>query len=312
MGRVGVMVAAGAALGAALLLAAFGTGESPGALTNWQALVLGAVQGFTELLPISSSGHLIVVPWLFDWTYLEQHPDVNKTFDVALHLGTLIAVVVYFWRDLGRLIESWWRSVRARAVRTQDERLAWIVVIATIPAVIAGAAGSTFIEDHLGEPWQIAVFLAAFAALLYAVDRQPTDRSLADLTYRRGLVLGLAQTLALAPGVSRSGIVITAARAFRLDRDAAARISFLLLIPVVFGAALYQGVTDVVLEGLPPGAAAPFVVGTLTAAVTGLVAIRVLLGYVRCHTYTLFVLYRLLLAAFILLLIVSGGRSSTF
>ena len=140
MKRVGIIVAAGAALGVAVLLCILGVGEQAGALTNWQALVLGAVQGFTELLPISSSGHLILVPWLFDWTYLEENEGFNRTFDVALHLGTLVAVVAYFWAELLELVRAWWRSVRARAIRDTDERVAWVVIVATIPAVIVGAA----------------------------------------------------------------------------------------------------------------------------------------------------------------------------
>ncbi len=312
MKRVGIIVAAGVATGIAVVLSIAGAGESAGALTNWQAFVLGSVQGFTELMPISSSGHLILVPWLFDWTYLEENPAFNKTFDVSLHLGTLVAVVAYFWADIGRLIAAWWRSVRARAIRDVDERVAWVVIIATIPAVIVGAAAGGFIEDHLGEPWQIAIFLAVGAVVLYAVDRMPTDRSLGDLTWRRGIFLGLAQTLALAPGVSRSGIVISAARFLRLDRDAAARISFFLLVPVVFGAALFQGVNDVILEGLPPGSAGPFVVGMIMAAVTGLAAISFLLDYVRRHTYTVFVVYRLVAALIIVLLIATGAREATF
>jgi undecaprenyl-diphosphatase len=312
MKRVGVIIAAGVALAVAVLLSIFGVGESAGALTNWQAFVLGAVQGFTELMPISSSGHLILVPWLFDWTYLEQHPEFNKTFDVALHLGTLVAVVAYFWGELLRLAVAWWHSVRARAIRTVDETLAWVVIVATIPAAIAGAVGEGFIERHLGEPWQIAIFLSLGALALYVADRRPTDRSLRDLTFFRAILLGLAQTLALAPGVSRSGIVITAARFLRLNRDAAARISFFLLVPIVFGAGVLKGFKDVVFGGLPPGSAGPFVVGMITAAVTGLAAVWVLLDYVRRHTYTLFVVYRLAVAVLILVLIASGARASTF
>ena len=312
MKRVGIIVGAGVALGVAVLLCILGVGERAGALTNWQALVLGAVQGFTELLPISSSGHLILVPWLFEWTYLEQNPDFNKTFDVALHVGTLVAVVAYFWGDIIALIRAWWASVRAKAIRNVDERVAWIVIVATIPAVIVGAALSGPIERHLGEPWQIAIFLAVGAVILYAVDRLPTDQGLGDLTFRKALFLGVAQTLALAPGVSRSGIVISAARYLRLDRDAAARISFFLLVPVVFGAALFEGVKDVALAGLPAGSAGPFVVGMIAAAVTGLAAIWILLDYVRRHTYTVFVVYRLVVAAIILLIIATDVRPSTF
>jgi undecaprenyl-diphosphatase len=312
MKRVGIVVAAGVALGLAVLLSILGVGEADGALTNWQALVLGGVQGFTELLPISSSGHLILVPWIADWTYLEENEGFNRTFDVALHLGTLVAVVAYFWHELLELVVAWWRSVRARAIRDANERVAWIVVVATIPAVIVGAAAAGVIERRLGEPWQIAIFLALGALVLYLVDRLPTDRSLGDLTFRNGIFLGVAQTLALAPGVSRSGIVITAARYLRLDRDAAARISFYLLVPVTFGAVVYEGVSDVLLTGLPPGSAGPFVVGMLTASVTALAAIWVLLDYVRRHTYTVFVVYRLVVAALILLVIAVDARPSTF
>ena len=312
MKRVGIVVAAGVALGLAVLLAVLRVGESAGALSNWQALVLGAVQGFTELLPISSSGHLILVPWVADWTYLEENEGFNRTFDVALHLGTLVAVVAYFWSELGRLIVAWWHSLRARAIRDAQERIAWIVIVATIPAVLVGAAAAGFIERRLGEPWQIAIFLAVGGLVLYLVDRLPADRSLSELTFRNAIFLGVAQTLALAPGVSRSGIVITAARYLRLDRDSAARISFYLLVPVTFGAVVYQGVSDVLLRGLPPGSAGPFVVGMLTASVTALAAIWILLDYVRRHTYTVFVVYRLALAALILLVIASDARPSTF
>jgi undecaprenyl-diphosphatase len=311
--RAGIVAAAGVALGAALLLCVIGAGDSASRVTDWQAFVLGAVQGLTELLPISSSGHLILVPWLFDWTYLEAHPDFNKTFDVALHVGTLVAVIAYFWRELGELLAAWWQSVRARAVRTPNERVAWIVIIATIPAALAGALGESVIEDHLGDPWQIAVFLAVGAVALYLADRRPTDRSIEELGYGRGFSLGVVQALALAPGVSRSGIVITLARALRLDRDSAARISFFLLVPVVFGAALFKGLKDIVLGGgLPPGSGGPFLVGMLTAAATGLLAISFLLGYVRRHTYTVFVVYRLVAAAVIVLVIATDVRSSTF
>jgi undecaprenyl-diphosphatase len=310
--RVGIYVLAGAALGLALLLAAFRVGERAGALSGWQALVLGLVQGLTELLPISSSGHLILVPWAADWRYLETHSEFNKTFDVGLHLGTLVAVVAYFRTDLGRLVAAWVRSVRARAARDADERVAWLVVIATIPAVIVGAVGEGFIEDHLGDPWQIALALAFFAGVLWLADRTEQRREISSLSYRDGLTIGLAQVLSLMPGVSRSGITISAGRFLALDRESAARFSFLLLVPVTLGAVLWKGLTDVVLADLPPGSGGPFVVGTLAAAASGFVAIDLLLGYVRRHDYTPFVIYRLILAVLILLLIASGVRDATF
>ena len=303
---------AGAALGLALVLAIFGVGDAPGKLSDWQAFALGVVQGATELLPVSSSGHLILVPWLAGWDYLEQHPDFNKTFDVALHLGTLIAVVLYFWADVVRYTAAWFRSVRRRSIETVDERISWYIAAATVPAAIAGAAGESFIEDHLGDPWQIAIAMAFFAILLWLADRLAAQREIEDIGWRGAIGVGLAQCLALLPGVSRSGVTITAGRFLRLDRDDAARLAFLLLIPIVFGAAVLKGVKDVALDGLPPGSAGPFVVGVLAAAGVGMIAIWALLGYVRRHTYTVFVVYRLVLAAAIAIVILSGWRSKTF
>ncbi|MFL5932127.1 MAG: undecaprenyl-diphosphatase UppP, partial [Gaiellaceae bacterium] len=311
-GRVGIYTVAGVALGLALLLALLGAGETAGALSDWQALVLGLVQGATELLPVSSSGHLILVPWLFDWTYLEQHDEFNQTFDVALHLGTLIAVVGYFWRDLVVYVAAWVRSVARRSVQSADERIAWFLFVATIPAVIIGGAGESFIAEHLGEPWQIAILLAVFALVLWVADQRPTTRHMGDLSTREAVLIGSAQALALAPGVSRSGITISAGRFLGLDRDAAARVSFLLLVPITLGAVLFKGTTDVLLGDLPSGWQGPFVVGVLAALAAGLVAIDFLLGFVRRHTYTPFVVYRLIVAAIVLLIIATGWRAATF
>jgi undecaprenyl-diphosphatase len=296
----------------AVALAAVGVGEKAGRLSDWQALALGVVQGATELLPISSSGHLILLPWMANWTYLENHEAFNKTFDVALHLGTLIAVVVYFWWDLGRYIVAWVASLRRRSIETADERIAWAVAAATIPAALAGALGESFIEKKLGQPWQIAIMLAVFGILLWVVDRQSQERSLDDVGVKNGFLIGCAQVLALMPGVSRSGITITAGRLWKLDRDAAARMSFLLLVPVVLGAVLYKGLTDVVLDPLPPGSGGPFLVGTLAALAVGLAAIQVLLDYVRRHDYTIFAVYRVVLAVVIVLLIATDVLPATF
>jgi undecaprenyl-diphosphatase len=310
--RSGLYFAAGALLLLAVLLAAAGVGDRPGALSDWQALVLGIVQGLTELLPISSSGHLILVPWLADWRYLEAHPDFNKTFDVALHLGTLVAVVVYFWSDVVRYVTAWFRSVRRRSVSGPDERIAWYVFAATIPAALAGAAGEDVIEEKLGQPWQIAILLAVFGVLLWLADRLPERRTIQDLRFGTAFAVGVSQIVALMPGVSRSGITITAGRAVGLDRDSAARFSFLLLIPIVFGAVVYKGLKHVLIESLPPGSTGPFVVGTLAAAGVGLVAIDVLLGYVRRRDYSPFVIYRLLAAGIVLAIIATGLRDATF
>jgi undecaprenyl-diphosphatase len=312
MGRVGIYAGAGTAFAVAVGLAVARAGEQAGALSNWQALALGLVQGLTELLPISSSGHLILVPWLAEWRYLQADKEFNQTFDVALHLGTLVAVALYFRRDVVLLARSLLRTLRTRRVEAPSERVAWLIVVATIPAAIAGALGEGVIVEHLGEPWQIAILLAVFAVVLWIADRTDANRRIGDMTLRDALAIGLVQALALAPGVSRSGVTISAARFLRLDRDSAARFSFLLLLPTTLGAVVWKGVTDVLLADLPPGSTGPFVVGTIAAAVSGLFAIWALLGYVRRRTYSVFVVYRLLAAGAVLLLIATGVREATF
>ena len=301
-----------AALVLAVVLAALRVGERSGQLSGWQALSLGIVQGFTEFLPISSSGHLILVPWAADWTYLEEHDAFNATFDVALHIGTLIAVAAYFSRDIRDLIVAWFSSVRRRRIAVGDEKVAWLVVLATVPAAVIGALGEDFIVERLGEPWQIAIFMAFFALVLWVADRTPERRGMRGLGYGEAVGVGFAQALSLMPGVSRSGITISAGRFLGLDREAAARFSFLLLVPTTLGAVLWKGLNDVLLADLPPGSVGPFVVGVLAAAGAGFLAIDWLLGYVRRHDYSLFVLYRLGLALLIAGLIVGGVRDATF
>ncbi|MEP7334247.1 MAG: undecaprenyl-diphosphate phosphatase [Actinomycetota bacterium] len=313
MSRAATVSTAATLLALAVGLTLLGVGESEGAaFPDWQALVLGIVQGLTELLPVSSSGHLILVPWLGDWTYLEQHDAFNQTFDVALHLGTLVAVVAYFRHDIAVLAVAFVGSVARRRIRTPEERTAWVVAVATVPAAFVGALGESLIAKHLGEPWQIAIFLAGFAGVLWLADRRPERRTMDEVGLWGAFGIGCAQALALMPGVSRSGITISAARFLGLTRDAAARLSFLLLVPIVLGAVLLKGVNDVLLGDLPAGWAGPFLVGTLAAAGSGLLAIQALLGYVRRHNYTLFVVYRLIVTAVVLLLIAGGVRDATF
>jgi undecaprenyl-diphosphatase len=295
-----------------LVLAAARVGDLPGRLSDWQAFALGITQGLTELLPISSSGHLILVPWLGDWHYLETHDSFNKTFDVALHLGTLVAVVAYFWTDVSRLTIAAFRSLGKRRIENEDERLVWYVLAASVPAALAGAVGEHVFESHFGDPWQIAIFLAVFGVLLWVADRRPQEYEVPDLTFRKTLTIGVSEILALMPGVSRSGITITTGRFLGLTRDAAARFSFLMLVPIVLGAVLYTGLKHIVLEPLPGGSGGPFLVGVLASAGAGLVAIELLLGYVRRHSYTPFVIYRLVVAAIIVILIATGAYDATF
>jgi len=280
-------------------------------MSELEALLLGIVQGLTEFLPISSSGHLILVPWLQDYTFLLEHEHFNKTFDVALHVGTLVAAIGYFRHEVVSLIRAFLEALRQRSIETPMQRLSVAIAVGTVPAALAGGIGASFFEETLGEPWMIAIQLIVFGAVLLWADRLPQRKTLEDSTIKDGLYIGLAQILALAPGTSRSGITITAGRYLGLDRDAAARFSFLLLIPVVTGAALYKGF-EAAHEGLPPGVVGPMIVGTVAAAVSGYLAIAFLLRLVRTTSYAPFVYYRYAVGALVLLVIATGLRPATF
>ena len=278
-------------------------------MTTLQAIILGLTQGITEFAPISSSGHLILVPWLFNWDIVNDVA-LNKTFDVALHVGTLVGAVAYFRRDLWRYLLAWVHSIRSRSISTTDQRLAWALVIGTIPGAVLGAVFEGPIQDHLGAPWLIAVMLAVFGVVLWWVDaRSPSDRGMDSIGVRTGLGLGLAQGLALQPGVSRSGITMTAARWIGIDRESAARFSFLLAIPIIAGAGLYTGV-DLAQTGFQ-GYGVQFFWGFVSSAISGFVVIWALLGYLRHHTFKAFMYYRLGVAALVFILIATGARSAT-
>jgi undecaprenyl-diphosphatase len=276
-----------------------------------QAIVLGIVQGLTEFAPISSSGHLILVPWLFHWTFFLNNPELNKTFDVALHVGTFVGAVLYFRKDIWAYLRAWARSIRRRSVQHTNERLAWFLIIGTIPGAVVGASLESVIEEKLGQPWIIAVMLAVFGLVLYAVDRSArADRGMRDLKLSDVLLIGMAQAIALQPGVSRSGVTITAARGLGLKRESAARFSFLLALPVIGGAGLYKGL-KLAGTGLPPGTAGPFLWGMLASAVSGFLVIWGLLAYLRHRDFAPFVVYRLAVAGLVLGLIAFGVRPGT-
>jgi len=279
-------------------------------MTILQAIVLGIVQGLTEFLPISSSGHLILVPWLFDWHVLLENPELNKTFDVALHLGTFVSLVVYFWHDIGRLLAAWARTLTRRRLDTAEGRLAWLIILSTLPAAAVGVAFEDVIVNRLGKPWMIAVLMIVFGLVMYAIDRLARhEREMTQMGWLDALLIGAAQALALAPGVSRSGVTMVTGLALRLTREAAARYSFLMSIPIVGGAAFYKGL-EVAGEGLPAGTAAPFAAGMASAALSGFAAIWFLLAYLRRHDFTPFVIYRLAVGAGALLLMAAGVRSA--
>jgi undecaprenyl-diphosphatase len=226
-------------------------------------------------------------------------------------VGTLAGALIYFWRDVARYVGAWVRSIRARRVGSVDERLAWFLVIGTIPGVVIGAAGESFIQERLGQPWLIAVMLAVFGVVLYVVDRTAKrTRDLPDLTVKDALLIGMAQAVALQPGVSRSGVTMTMARGVGLDRQVAARFSFLLSLPIIAGAGVFKAI-GLVSEGLPPGTAAPFAWGIVASAVSGFVAIWGLLAYLRRRDFAPFVWYRLVAAVVVFGIIAAGVRPAS-
>jgi undecaprenyl-diphosphatase len=252
------------------------------------AIVLGIVQGLSEFLPISSSGHLLVVPWLFDWDDFGD-ASLEKAFDVALHVGTLVGVLAYFRRDLARLVAD-----GLRRPRSPEGRFAWYLVAATVPAALTGALLDEFIEEELGQIPLIAAMLIAFGLLLWWADRRGGTRPVDAVRLGDALTMGVAQALALQPGVSRSGATMTAGRFVGLSRDAAARVAFLMSVPITAGAVAFKAV-DVASEGgIPDGFVAPFVWGIVASGITGWVAVWGLLRLLRTQTFAPFVVYRLL------------------
>ena len=253
-------------------------------MTVFQALVLGIVQGLAEFLPISSSAHLALAPWLLGWE------DPGLAFDVALHLGTLVALVWFFRREWIALAQSAWRVVRYRAVRTDEERRAVYIALATIPAAINGVLLAEAAESTLRAPPLIATTLIVMGVLLWQADRAaPRDRTLGTMRWRDAALIGIAQAFALIPGVSRSGATITAGRTLGFDRQSAATFSFLLSLPITVAAVAVK-MPDAVREGITT----PLVVGIVAAAVSSGAAIALLLRYVSRHSYGVFAAYRVL------------------
>lgn len=271
-------------------------------LTLYQAIFLGIIQGLTEFLPISSSGHLRVLPWIFDWPIFRD-PALDKTFAVALHLGTLVALFAYFWREAITLVGAWARSVwECRVAGDFNRKLAWMILASTIPGALFGYLGEEAIEQKLGAPLLIASMLIAFALLLALSERLGRkERPLEQLAWPDAIIIGCAQALALVPGVSRSGVTITVGLLLALRRETAARFAFLMSMPVVAGAALLKGLR-LATEGLPVGMAAPFVAGMTAAAASGYLAVSFLLRFLQTRTLYPFAWYRLAVGAGLLVL----------
>jgi undecaprenyl-diphosphatase len=249
-----------------------------------QAVILGLAQGLGEFLPISSSAHLVLLPWFFRW------PDPGLTFDVALHLGTLIAVVAYFWRDIAELL-----ICGLSQPRSLDGRLFWYLVVASIPGAIFGYLLEKQAETVFRSPLLIALPLTLMGVGLWWADRVGRKtRQMDDITLADSIMVGISQALAIIPGVSRSGITMSAGLLAGMQRETAARFSFLMSVPIIAGAALLK------LKDLHPADVnLPFMVGILTAAIVGFLAIKFLLRYLRHGSYLLFTWYRIFLAVLV-------------
>ncbi|MEX2293705.1 MAG: undecaprenyl-diphosphate phosphatase [Acidimicrobiales bacterium] len=263
------------------------------------AIVLGITQGLSEFLPISSSGHLRLVPWLFGWDDFAGQASLEKTFDVALHLGTLIGALAYFRADIARYARA---GLRRDAARTDDGRLAWLLVLSAIPAGITGALFSDVIERKTGYIWLIAAMLIVFGLVLGWADRRTGSRGLNDIRLRDALLIGAGQALALQPGVSRSGVTMTAGRLVGLGRDGAARFAFLMSLPIIAGALVFKAKDVVNGSGIPDGFAAPFAWGIVASGITGWIAVWATLRLVRTRSFAPFVVYRVVLGIGVLAL----------
>jgi undecaprenyl-diphosphatase len=267
-------------------------------MTIIQALVLGIIQGLTEFLPVSSSAHLALAPWLFGWQ------DPGLAFDVALHFGTLITVVWYFRKEWGALIAGAVRIIRTRRIDSPTDKRVILLIIATIPGAIGGLLLEKKAESAFRAPSLIAINLIVMGIVLWLVDKlSRQERELDAMTKKDATLIGLAQVLALLPGVSRSGATISAARALRLDRQSAAVFSFLMSMPIIAAAVVLKG-PDVLRSGADP---LPLIVGVLAAAISSWLAISVLLRYVSRNSYGIFGLYRIIAGLAVLGLVAARG-----
>ena len=271
------------------------------------AIVLGIVQGLTEFLPVSSSGHLQLVPWLFDWNDFDGNEDLETAFDVAVHIGTLVGAIAYLWRDVVKYAAAG-VTMAVKREPTPDGRIAWMLVATIIPAGLVGVLGSG-VRDALDDDiWLTATTLIVFGLLLLYADRIGGNRSFESLTWRDTTILGLAQACALQPGVSRSGVTVTAARWVGFDRSEAARLVFLMSIPVIAAAGLFSFVDIGGFSGIPSDFRAPFLWGMASSAVTGWIAVWGLLAFVRSRDFSPFVVYRVLLGLTVFGILASGWR----
>jgi undecaprenyl-diphosphatase len=269
----------------------------------FQAAILGIVQGLTEFLPISSSAHLILIPELFGWTGVVD----SLSFDVALHLGSSVAVVFFFWKDWWRLISAFLKNITGgykKVVQDQDSKLLLLILLGTIPAGVVGLLFEDYFTEAVRNPTLIALVLIIFAVVLYLADKVGNkSRNLAKVGFVDGLLIGLSQAVALIPGVSRSGVTISTGLFRNLDRETATRFSFLLSTPIIVAASIFS--FKEILQSASKGDQAIFLVGFTTSVVSGFLAIKFLLTFVKSNDFTVFIIYRILLGLGIILLLFS-------
>lgn len=276
------------------------------------AIVLGIVQGLSEFLPISSSGHLAITPWLFGWDDFGDNESLAKSFDVALHVGTLAGAIAFFRADLVVYAREGLRMVapRNRIDAPPEGTIAWLLAVSAVPAAITGVALNSTIERLDDEFWLIGVMLVVGAGLLLVADRIGGVRRPGDFRLRDALLMGVGQAAALQPGVSRSGVTITVARALKFDRVAAARLSFLMSLPIIAGAGVYKFADVAANEGgIPSDFTAPFIAGTVTSAITGYAAVWGTIRFVQTRTFSPFVLYRVVVGLGVIALVIAGFNS---
>ncbi len=261
-------------------------------MTILQSIILGIVQGLTELLPISSSAHLNLIPWIFNWTSSADFNTAFEAFDVALHAGTLLAIVIFFFKDWIKLIVGGFNQV-IKKQKSEEGKMFWYIVLATIPGGIIGFILDHYAEDYLNKPIIIAIALIVMGIILYFVDKNcKSETEYKDMTLKQTFLIGLSQCLAFIPGVSRSGITMTTGRFMGVKRESAAKYSFMLSAPIVFAATIYK-LKDFVFN-------LPFVIGVLTSFIVGIFVIKFLLEYLRKGSFKIFAIYRVIVGVIVI------------
>ncbi len=280
------------------------------AMSLVHALVLGITQGLAEFLPISSSGHLELIPWLLGWDDFAGDARLENAFDVALHVGTLVGALAYLWSDVVRYTRAGLGALMGRHEWSADARIAWMLLVSAFPAATVGVLLEGYLLDLAENIVLIAGLLIVFGLLLFWADRRPAGRSgraVDAFSWRDAALMGAGQACALLPGVSRSGVTMTVGRALHFDRTAAARLAFLMSLPLIGGAGIYRGLT-VASDGFPVEMLGGFLVGMAAATLTGWCAVWATLRFLRSRTSAPFVAYRLVVGFGILTLVMTGVR----